>query len=203
MRFRCPWSHVASISKGVALKVAPGPNAAIVPRTWHGIVPGHAPVLSPSTRALLPAWRSRSPPAPMPWPGPMASNYADGALGMGSLGECNKERYHPQTTSCRKCLKDGQREATAVLFQPCRMHRPRPVKKRQAAGASLIRRVRIGNLGALCHPAPIRQGLGTKSRSRSPSSGTSSTHVLYPLPTRFRCAPQSIVPDCRRCGRGV
>src|SRR2546428_9446689 len=62
----------------------------------------------------------------------MERNYADGALGMGSLGQCNAKRRYAQTTGRSQYLEDEKREATALLFQPCRMHRPEPVKERQA-----------------------------------------------------------------------
>src|SRR5438309_10506425 len=42
-----------------------------------------------------------------------------------------------QTTGRRQYLENGRREAAALLFQPCRMHRPGPVKERQASRASM------------------------------------------------------------------
>src|SRR2546430_15530229 len=62
----------------------------------------------------------------------MERNYADGALGMGSLGQCNAKPRYAQTTGRSEYLENEKREATALLFQPCRMHRPEPVKERQA-----------------------------------------------------------------------
>jgi hypothetical protein len=62
----------------------------------------------------------------------MERYYADGALGMGSLGQCNPKPCYTQRTGRSEHLENEKREATALLFQPCRMHRPEPVKKRQA-----------------------------------------------------------------------
>jgi hypothetical protein len=61
----------------------------------------------------------------------MERDYTDGALGMGSLGQGNPKLRYAQTTGRGKYLENEKREATALLFQPCRMHRPEPVKKRQ------------------------------------------------------------------------
>jgi uncharacterized protein DUF1905 len=58
--------------------------------------------------------------------------YTDGALGMGSLGQCNPKPCYAQTTRRGEYLENEEREATAVLFQPCRMHRPEPVQEQQA-----------------------------------------------------------------------
>ena len=68
----------------------------------------------------------------------MERYYADGALGMGSLGQCNPKSGYAQSTGRSKYLENEKREATALLFQPCSMHRPEPVKKRQAYSVSVI-----------------------------------------------------------------
>src|SRR2546430_17443220 len=66
----------------------------------------------------------------------MERNYADGALGMGSLGQCNAKPRYAQTTGRSEYLENEKREATALLFQPCRMHRPESLKERQAGSAN-------------------------------------------------------------------
>jgi hypothetical protein len=62
----------------------------------------------------------------------MERYYADGALGMGSLGQRNPKPGYAQSTGRGKYFENEKREATALLFQPCRMHRPEPLKEQQA-----------------------------------------------------------------------
>ena len=45
-------------------------------------------------------------------------------------GTINGHRF--QTTRRSEYLENEKWQATALLLQPCRMHRPEPVKKRQA-----------------------------------------------------------------------
>jgi pimeloyl-ACP methyl ester carboxylesterase len=56
---------------------------------------------------------------------------------MGPLGDCNPKPRDTQTAGRRQYLENGQREAAALLFQPCGMHRPGSVKERQAARAGI------------------------------------------------------------------
>src|SRR2546430_11840093 len=90
----------------------------------------------------------------------MERNYADGALGMGSLGQCNAKPRYAQTTGRSEYLEDEKREATALLFQPCRMHRPEPVKERQACHHE--RKVKAVKLTTVTHVSVdgVMQGLG-------------------------------------------
>jgi hypothetical protein len=62
----------------------------------------------------------------------MERDHANVALGMGSLGECNLEPRHAQTTRRSEYLENEKRKATALLFQSCRVHRPELIKERQA-----------------------------------------------------------------------
>jgi hypothetical protein len=77
----------------------------------------------------------------------MERHYADGALGMGSLGKFNQEPWHAKTARRSKYVENEQREATALLFQSCRLHRPGPVKERQAYRVSVTIQ-----MGAPLHP---------------------------------------------------
>src|SRR5712692_9905014 len=95
--------------------------------------------------------------------------YTDGALGMGSLGQCNAKPRHAQTTRGGKYFENEKREATALLFQPCRMHRPEPVKKRQACCAGVICRARRRQLFQLSPRGTIT--LLTFPSGRTHSSG--------------------------------
>src|SRR3989442_5956185 len=90
----------------------------------------------------------------------MERNYADGALGMGSLGQCNPRSRYAQTTGRSEYLENEKREATALLFQPCRMHRPEPVKERQACHHE--RKDKAVKLNTVTHVSVdgVMQGLG-------------------------------------------
>src|SRR5262249_10883008 len=67
----------------------------------------------------------------------------DGAVGMGSLGQCNEQPRHAQTTSRRQHIEDEQWEAKALLLQPFRVHRPTARKKRPASRTSVIKELRM------------------------------------------------------------
>src|SRR6266550_8810337 len=90
----------------------------------------------------------------------MERNYADGALGMGSLDQCNPRPCYAQTTGRSEYLENEKREATALLFQPCRMHRPEPVNERQACHHE--RKDKAVKLTTVTHVSvnEVMQGLG-------------------------------------------
>jgi hypothetical protein len=63
-------------------------------------------------------------------------------MGMGALGQRNTEPCDTQAARRGHHLEAAEREAAALLLQPCGVHRPQPVKERQAARVDGTRRKR-------------------------------------------------------------
>ena len=83
-------------------------------------------------------------------------HHADGVLGAGSVGECDPESRHAPAPRRSQHLEDAEREAPAVLFQPGRVHRPRPFEERQADQSAMIHLAYA--VSEPCDPREVRQG---------------------------------------------
>jgi hypothetical protein len=71
-------------------------------------------------------------------PGAVEGHHADGALGVGSVGECDPESQHAPAPRRSQHFEDAEREARTVEFQPGRLHRPGPFEERHADQSAMI-----------------------------------------------------------------
>ena len=89
-------------------------------------------------------------------PGAVEGHHADGALGVGSVGECDPESRHAPAPRRSQHLEDAEREAPAVLFQPGRVHRPGPFEEREADQSAMIHLAYA--VSEPCGPREVSQG---------------------------------------------
>src|SRR4029077_13453956 len=129
-------------------------------------------------------------------PGAVERYYADGALGMGPLGQCNPKPRYAQTTGRGEHLENERREAKAVLFQPCLMHRPEPLEERQAPQLASSSPTRSRWMPAPI-AAPINGPTTYSHRSDQPPFPNKTDPKVAPKPTAGLKAPPEIGPPVK------
>ena len=85
----------------------------------------------------------------------MGSRYANGALGMGALGQRHSKPGNAPATGRGEHLQDATRQAAAVLLRPLCMHGPGSLQEWQASR----RRPLISRLTSFREPIELKVGM--------------------------------------------